>query len=204
MPVANPVHRLTEAEYLDIERRAEFKSEFLDGEMFAMAGGTRLHSVIKCNLIHALMSQLEESPCVVYDSDMRLKVQEAGLYTYPDVSVACGENRVEDDDTLLNPTILGEVLSDSTEAYDRGQKFEFYRKLPSLREFLLVSQQKPLVDHYILQDSGEWILRPVAGLEGMLSLPSIGITIALAKVYSKVRFPPVSLHPKKPSNQSPQ
>jgi len=140
MALAKPIQRLSEAEYLELERRAEYKSEFLDGEMFAMSGGTRPHSVIACNLIRAIGNQLRGSPCVVYNSDMRVKVQAAGLYTYLDVSVACGQSEVEDehDDVLLNPTVIVEVLSESPEAYDRGKKFEFYRQLSSVREYLFV------------------------------------------------------------------
>jgi Uma2 family endonuclease len=204
MAVVNPVHRLTEAEYLEIERRAEFKSEFLDGEIFAMSGGASSHSLIKYNLIRALGNQLEGSPCVVYDSDMRIKVQEAGLYMYPDVSVVCGGKQVEDehDDVLLNPIVIVEVLSDSTGAYDRGRKFEMYRQIPSLREFLLVNQYKPHIEQFIRQDSGEWLLRDVAGLESKLSLPSVGIAIAMASVYSNVQFAPDSRRPGKPASRS--
>jgi Uma2 family endonuclease len=201
MARANPVHRLTEAEYLEIERRAEFKSEFLDGEMFAMSGGTLPHGLIASNLSRAIGNQLEGSPCVVYGSDVRVKIPAAGLYTYPDVSVACGENQVEDEhnDTLLNPTVIVEVLSDSSAAYDRGQKFEFYRQLPSLREYLLVSQYRPHIEHYVRQDSGAWLLCEVAGLESKLSLASLDITISLTKVYSKVRFAPTPRHRGNPS-----
>jgi Uma2 family endonuclease len=200
MAIADPVRRLSEAEYLEIERRAEFKSEFLEGEMFAMSGGTRWHSLIACNVISAMTSQLKGSPCLVLNSDMRVKVQTSGLYTYPDVSVACGENQLEDEngDTLLNPTVIVEVLSETREAYDRGKKFEMYRQIPSLREYLLVSQHKPLVEQYIRQDGEEWLLRAVAGLEGKVSLPSLGITIAMADVYSKVQFVPDSRRPEKP------
>jgi Uma2 family endonuclease len=206
MAVASPIHRLTEAEYLEIERRAECKSEFLDGEMFAMSGGTRSHYLIASNLNRAIGNQLEGCPCVVYTSDMRVRIQPEGLYTYPDLSVACGEEEFADehDDTLLNPTVVVEILSDSREAYDRGKKFALYRQIPSLREYLLVSQDKPLVEQYIRQDSGEWLLREVAGLESKLSLPSVGITIAMAKVYSNVRFRPESRRAEKPSGQSSQ
>jgi Uma2 family endonuclease len=192
MAVAHPVHRLTEAEYLEIERRAEFKSEFYDGEMFAMAGGSRSHSLIKCNLIIAIGNQLKGCPCRVYDSDMRLKVQANGLYTYPDVSVVCGEDQTEGerDDILLNPTVVVEVLSDSREAYDRGKKFQLYRQLPSLREYLLVNQHQPHVEQFIRQESGEWFLRDVAGWESKLTLPSAGITIDMADVYAAVEFVP--------------
>jgi Uma2 family endonuclease len=204
MAVANPVHRLTEAEYLEIERGAEYKSEFLDGEMFAMSGGTLPHSLIACNLISAMSAQLKGSLCVVLNSDMRVKVQASGLYTYPDVSVACGENQFDDDhhDTLLNPTVIVEILSDSREAYDRGKKFAFYRQIPSLREYLLVSQHKPLIEQFIRQESGDWLLRDVAGLEGKISLPSVGITIEMAEVYYNVRFVPESWRPEKPGGRS--
>jgi Uma2 family endonuclease len=198
MAGANSIHRLTEAEYLEIERRAECKSEFLDGEMFAMAGGTPNHSLIAANLIFALMMQLKGGPCRVYTSDLRVKVQESGLYTYPDVSVVCGPEQLEDehDDVLLNPTVIIEILSDSREAYDRGRKFEFYRRLASLREYLLVSQHKPLVEQFIRQDNGAWLLHEIAGLEGKLKLPSLGFTIEMAEVYTHIRFVPVRLHPK--------
>jgi Uma2 family endonuclease len=131
---------------------------------------------------------------------MRVKVQAAGLYTYPDISVACGQNEVEDEhnDTLLNPTVIVEVLSESREAYDRGKKFEIYRQLPSLREYLLVSQHEPQIEQFIRQDGGEWLLRDFAGLGSKLSLPSVGITIKLADVYSNVRFVPASRRPEKP------
>src|SRR5665213_2233034 len=192
MAVANPVHRLTEVEYLEIERRAEGKSEFLDGEMFAMSGGTRSHNLIASNMNRAIGNQLEGCPCVVYTSDMRVKVQADGLYTYPDVSVACAEEEFADEyeDILLNPTVIVEILSDSREAYDRGKKFALYRQIPSLREYLLVSQHEPRVEQFIRQDSGEWLLREMTGLESKLSLPSIDIAIAMAKVYANVRFVP--------------
>jgi Uma2 family endonuclease len=204
MAVAHQVHRLTEAEYLEIERRAEFKSEFLDGEMFAMSGGTRSHSLIASNINRAIGNQLRGCNCVVYTSDMRVKVQANGLYTYPDVSVACGEEEFDDeqDDTLINPTVIVEVLSDSREAYDRGEKFALYRQIPSLREYLLVSQHKPLVEQYVRQDNGPWLLQEAAGLESTLSLPSVGITIALAEVYANVRFVPAPPHSEKPDNRS--
>jgi Uma2 family endonuclease len=204
MAVAHPVHRLTEAEYLEIERRADIKSEFLDGEMFAMSGGTSSHSLIAANLIFALRTQLKGCPCRVYTSDMRVKVEASGLYTYPDVSVACGQEEFADkhQDTLLSPTVIVEILSDSREAYDRGKKFELYRRLPSLREYLLVNQHEPLVEQYIRQNSAEWLLRAVAGLESKLSLPSISITLGLADVYTDVRFVPAPPPSETPDNRT--
>jgi len=204
MVVANPVRRLTEVEYLEIERRAPIKSEFLDGEMFAMSGGTRSHSLIATNMTRAIGNQLEGSPCVVYNSDMRVKVRPDGLYTYPDVSVACGREEFADEhnDTLLNPVVIVEVLSDSREGYDRGKKFALYRQIPSLREYLLVSQHKPLVEQFIRRDNGEWLLREVSGLEGKVSLSSIVITIEMAKVYANVRFVPAPPPAEKPDERS--
>ncbi len=204
MAVANPVHRLTEAEYLEIERRAEFKSEFLDGEMFAMSGGIKAHSLIASNLNHFIRSQLKGCQCRVYTSDMRVKVQVSGLYTYPDVSIACGEDQLEDEheDTLLNPTIIFEVLSESREAYDRGKKFEMYRRLPSLREYILVNQYKPLIEHFARQESGQWILRDVEGLEQKLTMPSIGVTISMSDVYTDIRFAPDPRRPDAGSRRS--
>jgi len=204
MAVANPIHRLTEVEYLEIERRSEYKSEFLDGEMFAMSGGSSSHSLIKCNLIRDMGTRLKGCPCVVYDSDMRVKVQAAGLFTYPDVSVACGQVQFEDDrkDTFLNPTVIIEVPSESSEAHDRGKKFAIYRQLSSLREYLLVSQYKPHIEQYIRQDSGEWLLRDVGGLESKLSLPSIGITVDVAEIYYNVRFEPEQQRPEQSGSHS--
>jgi Uma2 family endonuclease len=197
MAAVNPIHRLTEAEYLEIERRAEFKSEFFDGEMFAMAGGSPRHSLIAANLIFALKLQLKGGPCRVYTSDLRLKVQASGLYTYPDVSVVCGQEQLEDEheDVFLNPTVIFEILSDSREAYDRGRKFELYRGLASLREYVLVSQHKPLIENYVRQDSGAWLLHETTGLKGKVILPSLGITLELTDVYSDIRFVPIRLHP---------
>jgi Uma2 family endonuclease len=204
MAVAHPIHRLTEAEYLEIERRAEYKSEFLEGEMFAMSGGSSSHSLIKCNLIAELRNRLKGCPCVVYDSDMRIKVQAAGLFTYPDVSVACGEVQFEDErkDTFLNPIVIIEVPSESSEAYDRGKKFGLYRQLPSLREYLLVSQHKPHIEQYIRQDSGEWLLRDVVGLESRLSLASVGVTVEMAEVYYNVQFEPPRQRADQPGSRS--
>jgi Uma2 family endonuclease len=203
MAVANPVHKLTEAEYLEIERRAEFRSEFLDGEMFAMSGGTSSHSLIASNLNFAMRLQLKGRPCVVYTSDMRVKVQASGLYTYPDLSVACGQREFEDEneDILLNPIVVVEILSDSREAYDRGQKFALYRQIPSLREYLLVNQHEPLVEQYVRQDNGQWLLGDMAGLESKLVLPSVGITIEMADVYTNIRFTPKPRHHERPDSR---
>ena len=136
-----PKARFTPEEYLALERQAEYRSEFFHGEIFAMAGASREHNLIAGNVSRELGNQLKGRPCETYQSDMRVKVSDTGLYTYPDVVVACGELAFEDDevDTLLNPTLLIEVLSESTESYDRGKKFGYYRTIQSLAEYLLVA-----------------------------------------------------------------
>src|SRR6266446_9871640 len=148
MALAQNIARLSEAEYLQLERKAETRSEYFSGEVFAMAGGTRSHSLIQTNLLRELSSRLKATDCVAYNTDLRVKVEATGLLTYPDVSVVCGEQRFldEEEDVLLNPALVVEVLSDSTEGYDRGKKFEHYRQIPSLREYLLVSQTEPRIE----------------------------------------------------------
>ena len=193
LPIASP--RLTEAEYLEIERAAEFKSEFFDGEMFAMAGGTPQHSLISTNLAREFGNRLKDHPCVAYNADLRIKVEATGLCTYPDLSVICEplEFAGGTDDTVVNPTLLVEVLSDSTEAYDRGKKFEHYRQIAGLREYLLVSQNEPRIEQFVRQPDRRWLLQEVAGRESSLELPSLRITISLAEIFAKVDFAPASI-----------
>jgi Uma2 family endonuclease len=182
---------LSPRQYLAIERAAEERSEYLDGEMVAMTGGSRNHGLIVGNLVRELGSQLRDRPCEVYPSDLRVQVSQTGLYTYPDVVVVYGEPRFEDEqlDTLLNPTVILEVLSPTTESYDRGRKFEHYRTLGSLAEYLLVSQAQPRVERFLRHGDGLWLFGDAAGLEAALTLPSIGCELKLAEVYAKVRFP---------------
>lgn len=200
MGLAKTAPRLTEAEYLEIERRAEFKSEFFDGEMFAMSGGTRWHSLIGTNLAREFGNRLKGHRCVPYNTDLRVKIMATGLFTYPDLSVVCGEPQLLDDeiDTLLNPAVIVEVLSDSTEGDDRGKKFEHYRQIPSLREYLLVSQKEPRIEQFIRQESGFWLLGEAAGLDATLELPSLQITLSLSEVFAKVEFTPTPIRPPLP------
>jgi Uma2 family endonuclease len=181
--------RLSEAEYLRIERSAECKSEFFDGELFAMAGGTPQHSLIATNVARELGNALKGRPCVAYNSDLRLKIEATGLFTYPDVSVVCGPLALVPgtNDTFTNPTLLVEVLSDSTEAYDRGQKFVHYRQIPSLREYLLVSQKEPRLEHFGKRPDG-WIFDEVAGTHAEVKLPSLDIILSLAEIFAHVEF----------------
>lgn len=184
--------KLTPQEYLEMERRAETKSEYHAGQVYAMAGASARHNLIVFNLAYVLVGQLKGRPCLAYSSDMRIKVERAGLYTYPDAVVVCGKPALEDShqDTLLNPTAIFEVLSPSTEAYDRGAKFEAYRQVESLTDYVLISQDEALVEHYARQPDGRWLLTDYRDLEAVVALPSIGCTLPLAEIYDKVEFPP--------------
>jgi Uma2 family endonuclease len=191
---------LTEAEYLEIERAAEFKSEFFDGEMFAMAGGTPQHSLIATNLAAEFQHRLKNHACTGYNTDLRIKVEATGLLTYPDLSVICGPLQFADgtDDTVVNPTVLVEVLSNSTEAYDRGRKFEHYRQILTLQEYLLVSQTEARIEQFMRQADGRWLMNEAAGTEKKLELPSLKITIALSEIFAKVNFVPGPIRPALP------
>lgn len=183
---------LTPEEYLALERASESKSEYIDGEMFAMTGASLHHSLITLSLGGELRQQLKGRSCSVFVNDLRVWVPAAGLYTYPDVGVVCGEPALADEhfDMLTNPTVLIEVLSPTTEAYDRGRKFEAYRTLASLREYLLVSQDRPRVEQYIRQEDGShWTFSAETGLDAILELPSIQCRLALVEIYDKVGFP---------------
>src|SRR5882724_2609793 len=195
MAVAQDITRLSEANYLRLERQAEFRSEFFEGEIFAMAGGTRAHSLIAVNLAGELRNKLTDTDCVAYNTDLKVKVEATGLLTYPDLSVVCGEQRFLDEeaDVLLNPSVVIEVLSDSSEAYDRGKKFENYRQIPSLREYLLVSQTEPRIELFTRQANGEWNLKEAVGLDAEIELPLLKITLRLAEVFAKVKFTPATL-----------
>ena len=188
---------VTPEQYLEIERRAEFKSEYYSGQMFAMAGASRAHNVITGNVVGELRTLLRKKPCETYPSDMKVLVGASGLYTYPDVSVACGEPQFLDHqgDVLLNPLVIVEVLSDSTEAYDRGAKFALYQRLESLQEYVLVSQDKARVEQYVRQTDGRWLYSRVDGLEGELALDALGGLLSLAEVYLRIEFPADELCP---------
>jgi len=182
---------LPPGEYLDLDRRAEIRSEYVRGRMFAMSGATRRHALIAGNLQGEIWTQLRGRRGEVYVNDMRVKVSPTGIYTYPDIVAVCGEARFEDEavDTLLNPTVIVEVLSESTEAYDRGEKFAQYRRLDTLREFVLVSQDKIRVEHF-RREGEEWILSEVDGPDATLHLGSIDCHVGLAVIYEKVEINP--------------
>ena len=190
MPSAAVQSHLAPEEYLALERKATIKSEYLDGRMYAMSGASRAHNLVCGNIFGALHNQLEDQVCEVYASDMRVKVVETGLYTYPDVLVVCDEPRFEDDsvDTLLNPTALFEVLSPSTEAYDRGAKFGYYRQLDSVQEYTLVSQDRMRLERYRRQGE-QWLLTEFGKPDDVVHLASINCELSLRKIYAKVKFP---------------
>jgi len=185
-----PKTLLTPEQYLDIERQAAYRSEFFKGEMFAMAGASLVHNLLVANIVAALHSQLRSRPCRVLPSDMRMLVSSTGLYTYPDVVVVCNDPQFADErqDTLTNPDLIVEVLSPSTEAYDRGRKFEQYRAVSSLREYLLVASDRVHVDVYARQADGRWLLTSANGPEGTLRLESVDCRLALAELYEKVEL----------------
>lgn len=187
-PQAQSQPRLTPEDYLAIERSAEFKSEYFDGEIFAMTGASEPHNLVVTNATRELSVQLKKRPCKLYANDMRVKVDPTGLYTYPDLVVVCGKAQFDDThlDTLLNPTLIIEVLSDSTEAYDRGRKFEHYRKLESLAEYVLIAQNRPHIESYRRQPDHHWLLTECDGLDSVLRLDSIDCAIVLAEIYDKI------------------
>lgn len=186
-----PKPLLTPDDYLALERGADVKSEYLDGEIFAMTEAGESHNLIVINAIRELSLQLKKRPCKLYANDLRVKVDPTGLYTYPDLVVVCGKPQFDDAclGTLLNPTLIVEVLSDSTEAYDRGRKFEHYRKLASLEEYVLVAQNRAHIDSYRRQPDHRWLLTECEGPEGQLRLHAIDCELALAEIYDKVDFP---------------
>jgi Uma2 family endonuclease len=190
MAQPQPKPSLTPEEYLAIDRQAEIRSEYLDGEMFAMAGGSYAHNVIVGNLVGEIRQQLKGRPCTVCPSDQRVHIPETGLYTYTDVVVVCGEPRFEDEhrDVLLNPILIVEVLSTTTEAYDRGKKFQYSQKIDSLAEYVLVAQDQHRVERFLRQDGNEWLLTTTTGLGSTVPLSSIQCTLALAEVYDKVEI----------------
>jgi Uma2 family endonuclease len=188
---AQPATKITPQEYLTIERRSEIKSEYWNGELFAMAGATEAHNVIVWNAGAELRTQLKERPCKAYPNDMRVRIPRSPSYKYPDIAVVCGKAEFEDEhcDTLLNPVLIIEVLSSSTEAYDRGVKFEEYRTIASLQEYVLIRQDRPFIEQYRRQENTPfWLFSDAAGLEAVIELQSIGCTLSLAEVYEKVDF----------------
>jgi Uma2 family endonuclease len=183
-----PQRLLTPEEYLSLERQGESRSEYFAGEVFAMAGASQRHNLIAANVIRILGNQLLERDCNVYPTDMRVKIPRINKYTYPDITVTCGKEIFEDEqnDTLLNPMLIIEILSDSTEAYDRGKKFEHYQSLESLREYVLISQDPYRLECYVRQDDRTWTYTEFHSADDVATLPTISCTLSLKDVYAKV------------------
>ncbi len=188
---SNPKTFYTPEEYLALERSCEAKHEYYNGEIFAMSGATEEHVLIVTNLVGEFHSQLKAGPCKVYSSDLRVKVDPTGLYTYPDVIVLCEEPHFSDEqkDTLVNPALIIEVLSESTKDYDRGGKFEQYRTIESFVEYLLIAQDRPHVEHHTRQPDGSWLLQETNNLEDTIQFKSVPCSLRMADVYSKIDFP---------------
>lgn len=186
---SHSVTKLTEEQYLALDRAAEFKSEYFDGEMFAMSGGSMEHARLQKNITGELYNALRGRDCEPFGSDFRVRVS-SRMYTYPDVSVVCGKPVLADDhqDVLLNPVAIFEVLSPSTETYDRGFKFQRYRTIASLQDYILVNQTEIRIEHYTRQANNLWILRDYQLLDEEMTISSIGVSLPLSRIYDRVEF----------------
>lgn len=182
------IKKLTPEEYLDIERNAECKSEYYNGEIFALAGASYVHNRITRNISKALGLQLKGTKCEEFQSDLKIKEKISGLFTYPDIVVICGEPEFYDEekDVVVNPTVIMEVLSKSTETYDRGFKFELYRRINTLKDYFMVSQDKISIEYYSRNDDDSWILKEFKDLNQNIEMKSIGCILELKDVYYKV------------------
>jgi Uma2 family endonuclease len=180
----------TREEYLAIEDQADYKSEYHQGEIFAMAGGSRNHSVICVNVIRRLSEAVDDKDCIVFDGNMKLDIHKANAILYPDSMVVCGEvefyqNRT---DAVGNPSLIVEVISPSTESFDRGKKFQLYRGIPSFQEYLLISQYSPTVERFVKQAENRWLYSVSNGLDGRVAIQSVGCELSLDHIYRKVAF----------------
>ena len=188
--MALALEKITESEYADLEAKAEYRSEYYNGEVFAMAGGTSRHARIGGLMLHSISSSVDLRRCSVMGPDMRIRVAATRLQTYPDVSVVCGDiaHTRGREDCIENPIIIVEVLSEGTESYDRGFKFDNYKRIPSLREYVLVSQNRPRIEVLRRSKTGRWAATVAEGLDAGIALESVGATISLADVYIGIDF----------------
>jgi Uma2 family endonuclease len=182
-----PSYYLSPEEYLVIERQAEYKSEYVDGVIYTLAGSSKRHNLITGNIITELNIQLRKTPCEVFPSDMKVRVPDSRKFFYPDVSVVCDESRFADDerDVLLNPVLIVEILSESTAAFDRGKKFQSYQQIESLQEYLLVSQDEYVLEHFLRQENDHWLYTKSSGLDEVIELPNVKCQLTLRDVYNK-------------------
>lgn len=179
----------TVEEYLAYEQETGIKHEYIDGEIFAMSGGTDKHSRIKANCIVEVGYQLRDKPCILYDSDMKVKISEI-KYVYPDFSIVCEKSVFTDEahTMLLNPTLIAEVTSDSSESYDKLTKAQFYRSLPSVQAYLIIEQDRPRAELYTRQNNG-WLLQEFDSLEATIPLDAIGCTLPMSEIYRDIDYP---------------
>jgi len=182
--------RFTPAEYLAMEVVADYKSQYYNGEIFAMAGGTADHSLIAVNVAGALHERLAPTPCRVFNSDMRLNVERSGLYTYPDVMVICGKIELVKgrDDTVTNPILIVEVLSAATRNYDRGAKFNFYKQISALREYLVVESERPHIEFYRRTADDKWLVEITEDLDAVVQFEAVACEVGLREIYSKASW----------------
>lgn len=187
---SHPITEVSAEEYLALDRAAEVRSEYFDGEMIAMSGDTIRHARIAGNILAQLHMALEGSGCEAFNSDFRVRVS-SRMYAYPDISVVCGEPMLADErqDILLNPRVIIQVLSPSTEHYDRGVKFQNYRSIESLQDYILVAQNQVRVEQYTRGDANTWTLRDHQSAHQTLRIESIGVSLPLAHIYRRVEFP---------------
>jgi Uma2 family endonuclease len=193
--VAEP--RYTIEEYLARERVAPHKSEYYQGQIFAMSGGSPRHNTTGGNIFASLRGRLRGTRCRPYNSDQRIRIPANGLATYPDVSVVCGELQLDSQDreAIVNPRVIFEVLSKSTESYDRGKKFGLYRQLEPLGEYVLVAQDEPQVERFVRREDGSWLFTVFKGLEAVLELSTLACVLPLSEIYEDVTFGPEELLP---------
>ena len=190
--MSTALKRITLQEYLIRDRQALTKSEFYRGEVVEMVRGTANHSLIAANFMGKAGNALKGWPCTVFNCDLRVQVQSTGLYTYPDATIVCGELEFDDDhrDTIINPTVIVEVLSDSTEKYDRGKKSNHYRQITSLKELILIAQDRPHVERFTRQPNGDWLFHEQKEMTADFELKSLGISVAMSESYRGVKFEP--------------
>ena len=184
-----PKHRFSVEEYLALDREADYKSEYVAGEIFAMGGASPKHVLISGNTVREFGNRLRDTPCQVYSADLRIQAEKRDAYHYPDVAVVCGrpEYRDERRDTITNPVVIVEVLSSATRNYDRGDKFASYRRLASLREYILIDQEACHVEHFVRTEGG-WEFTEIEDCQGNLVIPTLDIAIPVAEIYAKVEL----------------
>lgn len=181
-------------EYLEMERASNVKHEFYQGEIFAMSGASFPHNRIQMNFTRRTGNFLEGKGCDVFGSDLRVHIPSNGLFTYPDALIVCGEPQLVQDglDSLLNPSVIVEVLSKSTQNYDRGDKFALYRAIPSLKEYILIASEFLGVEHFAKQENGTWLLKEYKSIDDVLPMKTVDFMLPLSELYSGVSFEPLA------------